>query len=77
MDHPARQDPAAVPANAAGPDDLSPYLLSREYEDHLDWLENQRDTRVKRRRRGRPWLTTLSSFATVAVALAGTMLRRR
>ena len=25
--------------------ELTPYLLSREYEDHLDWLENQRRTR--------------------------------
>lgn len=25
--------------------ELTPYLLSREYEDHLDWLENRRRTR--------------------------------
>ena len=27
------------------PAEIPPYLLSREYEDHLDWLENQRRTR--------------------------------
>ena len=25
--------------------EITPYLLSRDYEDHLDWLENQRRTR--------------------------------
>ena len=75
MEHPARQNPAATPAPPA--DDIPSYLLSREYEDHLDWLENQRNSRNKGARRGRAWLGPLSGFAGFALALAGTMMRKR
>ena len=75
MEQPVRSE--GVPPSTPASDDLSPYLLSRDYEDHLDWLENQRNTRVKRTGRRRFWLGTLSSIAAVAASLGGTMLRRR
>jgi len=54
----------------------APYHLSREYEDRLDWLENQRRDRTKRSRGHR----IVAGFATLvlnAFAYTGALLRRR
>ena len=74
MEKPVR--PVGDPASTSASDDFSPYLLSRDYEDHLDWLENQRDTRNKRTRR-RAWLGALSGIAAVAVSLGGVVMRKK
>jgi hypothetical protein len=67
----------ATPAAGTPADDgIPPYLLSREYEDYLDWLENQRRSRNTGARRGR-FLTLFSSALLSAFAFAGTMMRRR
>ena len=74
MEQPIRRDGASPKRPEQGP--LPPHLLSRDYEDHLDWLENQRRDRT---RRGRGRRLGLGLFAAVVTAfsLAGTMLRRR
>ena len=73
MEQPVRNEGA--PASKPESRDLPPYLLSRDYEDYLDWLENQRRSRTNRGR-GRWVFGTLSAFAT-AFSLAGAMMRRR
>ena len=75
MEQPVRHEGARPSAPA--PRDLSPHLLSRDYEDYLDWLENQRRGRTRGGRgiRGRI-LGALSGVAAV-FTLAGVMLRRR
>lgn len=58
---------------------VTPHPLSRDYEDYLDWLENQRRDRTKRGRGHRLSFGTLgvgTLFAT-AFAFAGTLMRRR
>jgi hypothetical protein len=58
---------------------VTPHLLSRDYEDYLDWQENQRRDRTKRNRGHRISLGTFgfgALFAT-AFAFAGTLMRRR
>ena len=77
MEQPVRSEGAPPPTPASDDLDLSPYLLSRDYEDHLDWLENQRDTRVKRTGRRRFWLGAFTGVAALVASLGGTMLRRR
>lgn len=57
-----------------GESDLPPHVLSREYEDYLDWLENQRDDRI-RRGRGRRMFGLMSGLAGV-VTLAGVIVNR-
>jgi hypothetical protein len=73
MEQPVRKEGAA--ASTSESSTIPPYLLSRDYEDYLDWLENQRRTRTGRRV-GRHWFGALSVFA-AAFSLAGAMLRRR
>jgi hypothetical protein len=76
MDRSIPPERSVPPAGSSADDGIPPYLVSREYEDYLDWLENQRRTRAKRNRGGR--LFTLFSSALVsAVAFAGAMMRRR
>jgi hypothetical protein len=58
---------------------VTPFLLSRDYEDYLDWQENQRRDRTKRNRGRRIAFGTFgftTLFAT-AFAFAGALLRRR
>jgi hypothetical protein len=59
----------------------TPYHLSRDYEDRLDWLENQRRDRTKRNRGTRvPGTRVLFGFTSLfmtAFAFAGAFLRRR
>jgi hypothetical protein len=74
MENPVR--PEGAPASTSAADDFSPYLVSRDYEDHLDWLENQRNTRNKRTRR-RAWFGALSGIAALAVSLSGVMMRKK
>ena len=51
--------------------------ISREYEDYLDWLENQRRDRTKRNR-GHRILAGAASFLVTAFAFAtGAAVRRR
>lgn len=78
MEQPVRHDGpfAAAPASTPDPIPLTSHLLSREYEDVLDWQENQRRSRGKRRGRGSQSLGLLS-FLAAAVGFAGTMMRRR
>jgi hypothetical protein len=73
MERPEPQPAAPSPQAAAS---SAPYHLSREYEDRLDWLENQRRDRTKRNRGSRVLLGFTSLFFT-AFAFAGTMFRRR
>ena len=77
MEQPVRNQgaPVSTPAPGGRSGDLSPYLLSRDYEDYLDWCENQRRGR-SRRGAGRLIFGAVSAFA-AAFSLAGTMLRRR
>lgn len=65
------------PSSEQRPDtpEFEPFLVSREYEDYLDWLENQRRDRTRRNLRG--LLVGLTSAVVTAFTLAGTMLRRR
>ena len=77
MDNPVRTEGAVAPTSVSASDDIPAYLLSREYEDHLDWLENQRDNRIKRTGRRRFWLGAFTGVATVAASLGGVMFRRR
>jgi hypothetical protein len=76
MANPVRQEGSAASPPAAAADEIAPYLLSREYEDHLDWLENQRDSRNRRSRR-RAWLGAFSGVAALAVSVAGVMMRKK
>jgi hypothetical protein len=73
MEQPVRKQgaPASTPASST----VAPYLLSRDYEDYLDWLENQRRSRTNHGG-GRQLVGVLSVFAT-AFGLAGAMMRRR
>jgi hypothetical protein len=64
------------PSPAAQPRDLSPHLLSRSYEDYLDWLENQRRSRTRGGGGGRLLFGAVSMVAT-AFSLAGAVMRRR
>ena len=72
MEQPVRSEGA--PTTTPEPGTLSPHVLSREYEDYLDWLENQRRDRTGRSRR-----VGFGVFAALAAAFtfAGTMMRRR
>ncbi len=54
----------------------APYHLSREYEDRLDWLENQRRDRTKRSR-GHRIVSGLAALVVNAFAYTGALLRRR
>ena len=60
--------------------EIAPFLLTRDYEDRLDWLENQRRDRTKGRqiedRKGGVFLGVASLFV-AAFAFAGAILRRR
>jgi hypothetical protein len=69
MDRPA-------PKLAKDTPEAAPYYLSREYEDRLDWLENQRRDRTKRNRGSRLFLGFTSLFVS-AFVFAGAMFRRR
>ena len=73
MEQPVRNEgaPSSTPESGGIP----PYLLSRDYEDYLDWLENQRRDRTSRGGRRASW-GVMSLFAT-AFGLAGVMFRRR
>jgi hypothetical protein len=73
MEKPVRKEGGSSTPESGG---TPPHFLSRDYEDYLDWLENQRRDRIKRRGRGRISLGILSVFAT-AVSLAGVMFRKR
>lgn len=66
--------PEEVAALEEAPPDASPLLVSREYEDYLDWLENRRGARARSRRRS--LLETLSD-ALAALGKARSLLRRR
>ena len=66
--------PEEVTALEEAADDGSPAVLSRDYEDYLDWLENHR--RVRARARRRSLLETLSD-AWSALGKARSLLRRR
>ena len=63
--------PASKPETPA----LPPHLLSRDYEDYLDWLENQRRSHT----RGGGIRRLFGTFSVVAAAfsLAGVVFRRR
>jgi hypothetical protein len=74
MEKPVR--PEGAPASASAADEPSLHFLSRDYEDQLDWLENQRDSRNKRSRR-RAWFGALSGIAAVAASLSGVMMRKK
>ena len=64
--------PEEVTALEEAPRDASPLLVSRQYEDYLDWLENRRRTRSRRR----SLMETLSD-ALAALGKARSLLRRR
>ena len=64
-----------APASKPDPSALSPHLLSRDYEDYLDWLENQRRSRTGGGRIRRLF-GAFSVFA-AAFSLAGVVFRRR
>ena len=72
MEQPVRPEGASPTTPEPGPP--SPHLLSRDYEDHLDWLENQRRDRT---RRGRRLGFGVVAAVAAAFTFAGTMLRRR
>jgi hypothetical protein len=74
MEQPVRIEGA--PTSTSEPTPLSPHLLSRDYEDYLDWLENQRRSRTGRGGGVRSLFGVLSVFGTAA-GLAGTLFRRR
>ena len=74
MEQPVRKEGGSASTPQGG--GIPPHFLSRDYEDYLDWLENQRRDRIKRGGRGRISLGILSVFAT-AVSLAGVMFRKR
>jgi hypothetical protein len=69
--NPATPEPGK-PMPTAGP-----YYLSRDYEDRLDWLENQRRDRTKRGRGQRVLGSVQSFFATAFGFTFGAFLRRR
>jgi len=54
----------------------APYHLSRDYEDRLDWLENQRRGRTKRSR-GHRIVAGFAALVVSAFAYTGALLRRR
>lgn len=54
----------------------APYL-SRDYEDRLDWLENQRRDRMNRGKGQRMFVAVHSFFATAFAFSFGALLRRR
>ena len=56
------------------PPDESPLPATRQYEDYLDWLENLRHARTRRRRRS---LLEALSDAWAALGKARWLLRRR
>jgi hypothetical protein len=66
--------PEEVTALEEAPGDNAPLLLSREYEDYLDWLENRRRSRTRSRRRS---LVERLSDALAALGRARSLLRRR
>lgn len=66
MQEPIHQD-------VQGEQELPPHVLTREYEDYLDWLENQRDDRT---RRGRGRAFGLFSVVAGLGTLAGMVLHR-
>lgn len=68
MEHPGTQPRPTTP-------EIEPYLVSREYEDYLDWIENQRRGRSDGSLRS--FLVGLTSAVVTAFTLAGTVLRRR
>ena len=72
MDQPTPQPSKRTP-------EIAPYLLSREYEDHLDWLENQRRdrTRGRRARESKVAFLGIASLCLSVFAFAGALLRRR
>jgi hypothetical protein len=72
MERPVRPEGPATPAT---PHSISPDLLSREYEDHLDWLENQR--RSRGRGTGARAFFGLAAVFVSAFAFAGAFFRRR
>jgi len=55
----------------------APYHLSRDYEDRLDWLENQRRDRMNRGRGHRVFVAVQSFFTTAFAFSLGALLRRR
>ena len=66
MEPPTRPEPESS--------ELTPYVLSREYEDHLDWLENQRRTR-SRGDADRPRFLKLFSLAAGVGTFVGVLMR--
>ena len=66
MEPPTRPEPESS--------ERTSYLLSREYEDHLDWLENQRRTRSGGDE-DRPRFFRLFSLAAGVGTLVGVVLR--
>ena len=65
----------STPQPAAQTSAVTPYL-SRDHEDYLDWLENQRRDRTKRSR-GHRVVSGFTAFVLTAFAFTGTLLRRR
>ena len=72
MEQPVRNEGAPALPPAAG--ELPSYLLSRDYENYLDWLENQRRSRTHGRRRGR--FFGMFAACVSAFSLIGTLMRR-
>lgn len=56
---------------------IAPHLLSRDYEDRLDWLENQRRDKTKRNRGHRMMAGVASFLGTVFAFAVGLFPRRR
>jgi hypothetical protein len=67
----AKSRPDEVPVSR----EITPHVLSREYEDYLDWRENQRHYRNQRPLKAR--LLRIASGILNAFAFAGLFLRRR
>ena len=76
MANPVRPEGSATSSPTPANNGIDPHLLSRDYEDHLDWLENQRKGR-NRRSRARAWLGAFSGVAALALSLAGIMMRKK
>jgi hypothetical protein len=55
---------------------VAPHLLSRDYEDRLDWLENQRRDKTKRNR-GQRVLAGMASLLVTVFAFLGLFPRKR
>jgi hypothetical protein len=69
MDKPGSHEAPVTPK-------ITPYLLSRDYEDHLDWLENRRRGRNGKTLGSRLAMRTAALLSACAVALTFVRGRR-